>query len=361
MKSMQVSLFEEIVNFRTLSMEPGDDREHIPTTEYLGDRESVVLLPYVCGSLLSVQFLHWNPQEPRTLKIVRWIVVHDWTTTIRPLIQSTLFDSDQQVELAKEEHRKRREHIWSTITDRTRVLTDGEPPHTADVFVVTPNDLIDLAVPLECLLEVRNKGERLIDTATSGLVNIGRWSGALGTLGVHVPREEFALYVAEEAPRSGNLEKGRGRPAIPLRDVVNRGTSCKAAPLPKRGSTLRSSSVIVVCHDDAEGRMRQLIDSWNLKNVHAVVLALCSSGPLDVISGPFADGLAVRIRKRLGGEGIVVCTRLPISVQEAIRMVGHLKGPRSQEPIPLATLVTQYMQQQLRGGRDPFAFPWVIL
>jgi transcriptional regulator with XRE-family HTH domain len=354
-RAISLEQFEAIINLRSLPMTAGDDLERRHVADYLGEYATLVLLPWLCGSSLSLQVLAWNPRESNELAIIRWIAIRNWTSRIRPLIRSTL--ADQQVGQTKEQVRRLRKDLWVEIADNIRALVGDAVPTFDRALVVTPSDLIDLRMPLESLLEARKTGERLIET-TRSLVYAGPWTGSQGTFLVHVPPEKFEVYAGDEAP--GITDAKRGRPPIPLRAAVSDRTSHQAKSLPGQGAKLYDAGVVVVCHEDVEGKLRKLIASWDFRS-RCVVLAFCGSGPLDVVSGPFADGLAVRIRRQLGPDGVVVCTRLPISVEEATRMIRHLKSHGSDQRLPVATLVTQYVQQQLRLNRDPYAFPWVVL
>ena len=122
---------------------------------------------------------------------------------------------------------------------------------------------------------------------------------------------------------------------------------------------LTDEAVAIFAHADDSGALRNLVRSWRFERTKAVLLLFCGSGAFDLISGPFTDGVAQRIRRQLGKEGIVVSNRLPVSIAEANRLLLAVKNQPAGRP--LASVITAYLAERMATYESPFNFPWFII
>ncbi len=358
-RSVPMELFEEILKVVHLRIdEASEEIQPIRSTDYV-DAETLVAVPRNLGTALMVQLLALDASAPRTLQVKGWVTIPSYSSQIRPLLKQFQQQASRPA-WSEAEWKMFQEQLttaWFAILDRIEVIEPLRLPVIKRLVVVTPDDHLDAMLPIEALIDNEATKSRLLTSISDAVLYAGPWGAPLQTAAVAIRRDDIHVYADHTETKNAGSSRGRGQSLL---KIVAAETGFEADRLPEFGATLNNTAVVIVAHADSEGKLRERIRSWKFAGVRAVFLLFCGSGTLDLISGPFSDGVAQRVRRQLDLNGIVCANRLPVSAGEAMKLLKTLRDDASDDR-PVARIVTGYMSKRLREQQNPFDFPWFVI
>ncbi len=351
--SIAKSVIEELLSTRFLDTTPTDVHFTADVADYIDDR-TLLVLPWLAGDALNIQLLAQHAEKSDHLTVVGWMVIKDYATNVRRLLRKVharMAATDWEEE-DWDRFSSLSDQLWEAIQDQTRRVSPIRLPKIDKALILAPDDPLDALLPFECLSSLDDGGLSLLDRIEVPIVYAGPWAPALRSFEVCLSGKDAGLFCSDDSLAGSSLS---------LRDAVASELARTVLPLPGRGASFAHPSVMLVCHADSHGQIAELIGSWDFSGVRTVFLLFCGSGAADLVQGPFTTGPAHRVRKALGPEGLVVASRVPVSVDEAIQLTSEMLDEAAEQPIAVATAVSTYVRRRVKEGGNPLSFPWFVL
>jgi hypothetical protein len=227
--------------------------------------------------------------------------------------------------------------------------------HINHVIVLPPQSPQDWAIPLEWLETQSDKSSRavpLLDFARRSVIFSGFRGNPLAAAKTPLDAGETKFLATTQA-------YGEQTIAEHCRSAF--GNDVEAIEIDSgRSVSLDCQSLFLFAHDDQEHSIGSLIDCWDWSAVKVAVLLFCSSGQYTEKIGPFVDGAAFQIQRRLATGGVVVAARVPVTLDEAIKFSQSLLDEPDSN-VPIAQRVTRYLRLARRNGSNPFVNPWITI
>ncbi len=353
-----VTLVEKLLQVTHLNANSTQDELHSFSVRDFVDEQSILLLPRNLGTTFMVQALTRESPDALDFDIKGWFSLPAYSSEVRPMLRRFQQDASQ-LSWGPEQLDRFLDHskeCWFDLLNRMATIEPLQVSKPTKIVILAPDDHLDALIPIESLVEVVSPDRKLLSCSES-IVYAGPWASPLRTGSVSVNGRDMRLYADRHELKEVGSSRGRGHS---LTEIAAYHLGMESEPLPGHNEAVQGDVVAILAHADAEHQLRDTIRTWKWDGVRAVFLLFCGSGTFDLIQGPFSDGLAQRIRCQLGGDGIVVSNRLPISAEEAIRFLGVVQ----REAIPtksVATVLAGYMRDRLTGHHNPFSFPWFAI
>ena len=283
-----------------------------------------------------------------------WFTIPQFTTRLRPEM-ARMLDSDASTV----QHRNRLLDKVQEEVDTIQPVATGSDQRDrtfADLVLIAPQDNLDWACcPLEWLttdsLEVGEPCEPLLELTDGAVLHATALSSPFAARNVALEPDEFTILATNQSiPTQANGSRS-------IFDLVSHEVQ-GVQSLPPTGWKAETLGLMVFGHSDETDALQRRILSWDLTAVKAVVLLFCSSAHYRITRGPFADGLTMQLRRHLGNRGVIVGSRIPVSMSEALRLQRTILTESTRD-VPIAQIVTQYMKNS--ENKNPFETPWVIL
>src|SRR5205807_100848 len=93
-------------------------------------------------------------------------------------------------------------------------------------------------------------------------------------------------------------------------------TPASATPAPDRVGT----AVIILADPDEEGQLGRQLATWDFRATKAALLLFHALGREVPDGGTAGPAIAVAVRDMLGGDGLVVTARAPVSPEESLSL-----------------------------------------
>ncbi len=335
----------------------------------------VLAVPWQFGDNLSLQLYGCVPgTDNKGLKpvLLQEAVVSQFTSRVRPGIDVLLArerDDDYETFLDG----PLRDAAFDRLAEQLEVFQ--VPPKGANLrraVVVRPRSNAEWVLPLEWLAPVRSgtdeQGPALVELP-EGVLWAGPGAAPLRTFQTAVPPERFAAFATDQLV---SYPTDAGRQEVRVIEGVRRlvsqeggGWAVGVRELAGAGKLVipgECEGAIVIGHADREQRLLRQLEAADWGGCRAVALLFCVSARYQVEAGVFLRGLAGRLKERLGKEAVVIASRVPVLLQESLRLAGALLDPRRDPARPLATLVGEYLRARLTDRPvNPFKAPWVVM
>lgn len=199
-------------------------------------------------------------------------------------------------------------------------------------------------------------GPSLIEVAKSQLVYGVSDNPAKG-MAVRVVGDDFRIFASTQSV-SGQIVHSIA--ASHFGDRINAFDVPDTSRHQPVARTVEGRGVIVMAHADSAGDLQKTLGQWEFPDAEAVILVFCQSTTYSSVSGPFIDGFAVTLQRRLAKNRptVVIASRVPVEAQEATRFAKWLLSCGNEGPV--SERVTSYLKDRQKDG-NPFVVPWIVL
>jgi hypothetical protein len=241
--------------------------------------------------------------------------------------------------------------VGSLHRDNLLTVIPLEPLTIRDhLVIIAPPDNVDFVCPIESISASTDGRTRLMDLARKSIVYVDGYLRPSATMSARC--QDPLILVADQHLEPGNFSLvQRVKEKLPGRTVVSFDL---ASPPSKIENT---ASLILIGHDDSSGRLRESIRRIDVSGLESIVLLVCGSARYEEVRGPFAAGLALHIRHRLGEAAALAATRIPISLRNGLPLVVEILNDGGSSP--LGQIIHSHMRRQVSA--NPFRAPWVLL
>lgn len=309
----------------------------------------VYCVPWVVGDTLVVR-LFARQGGTSVMDNVGWFVIEHYVSQVRPLLGDVQNVDDAVFAEACRELFEELQQSVVTIDS----LGDGRRFDHA--ILLAPRTNVDWLCPVEWLATLDPKtGKRCPTPLTStmgAVVYATSHRPPFTAMELRVEPANFQVFASTQAIGADTIHRmvreALGRAVLPFEVSAT--------------SALESDSegVVVIAHADEGGALVKLLTRSQFRGTRALILLFCSSGHYQMTSGPFVEGVALALRDRLAAAGpsIVVASRVPVDIDEALQFGKELLS--SQRPDEaVADTVTRYIRNHPNAG--PYSVPWVVL
>lgn len=336
---------------------------------------SALVVPWQFSDNLSVQLFGCVPaSDNKRLKpvLLQEVVVSQFMSRLRPALD-TLLTGEQEDDYGQFLDDRLRDTAFDRLTEQLSVLQ--VPPKTACLrraVVVRPRSNAEWVLPLEWLTPIRSEtgehGPALVELP-EGVLWAGPGSFPLRVFQTVVSPDSFAVFATDQlvsySTESGWLE-------VRVIDGVRELGGLPSANWPTRVNELTDTDqlvvpegcegVIVIGHADRQQRLFRQLESADWSGCRAVALLFCVSARYQLESGVFLRSFAGQLKYRLGKDAVVIASRVPVPLQESMRLAGFLLDSRRDPARPLVATVGEYLRGRLVDRPvNPFRTPWIVM
>ncbi len=337
--------------FATRNIAPGHslDLSDVKLNNYLRPGVRLCLACSV-GDTLIVRIFEGRTSDSPTVSSVGWFIVEDYFTRVQDRLRHLLTSVETP------SYTRTYDEAFDIVQRAVRTIQPISREQCDSIITVAPQSAEEWLLPLEWLLTERVTDDEsnppLVELPRDGFIFTTYKMNPLKALQTQIPRTDFTIFVADDVQSLVESQPER------LKSVTSAFLKQSHALPRKQGFRPKTAGVIVLAHADEHGLLTNTLQHWRFDKAQSVILLFCASAHSEMSRGPFAEGLALTIRQQIGPDGILVASRLAVSLEEAVSMGSEILDGSAHQ-IPIAKIVTTYLQRPTHS--NPFDVPWVIL